>query len=175
MSFPTLSIAVSQLRVRHAIALAPSTYTAANTGTLPLQAADVLEDHLEAARRELTAYAAPICHEASDTPFPPLRAINHTIPLKDPGKIYSWRPSKCPDALRHLYIEKRDAYLKTGCWQMTSARNTSPMLLLTKPGTGVNGVPLRLRVVCDLCEQNANTIKVTSPLPDMEGILRRVS
>lgn len=40
---------------------------------------------------------------------------------------------------------------------MTSARNTSPMLLLTKR------------------ERNANTVKMTSPLPDMEGILRRVS
>lgn len=46
------------------------------------------------------------------------------------------------------------------------------MLLLTKPGTGTNGVPPRLRVVCDLRERNANTRKVTSPLPDMEGILR---
>ncbi|KAJ3012996.1 hypothetical protein NUW54_g1720 [Trametes sanguinea] len=49
------------------------------------------------------------------------------------------------------------------------------MLLLTKPGTGVNGVPPRLRVVCDLRERNANTRKVTSPLPDMEGILRRIA
>lgn len=49
------------------------------------------------------------------------------------------------------------------------------MLLLKKPGTGVNGVPPRLRTVCDLRERNANTHKVTSPLPDMEGILRRAS
>ena len=58
---------------------------------------------------------------------------------------------------------------------MTHARNTAPMLLLKKPGTGVNGVPPRLRTVCDLRERNANTHKVTSPLPDMEGILRRAS
>ena len=49
------------------------------------------------------------------------------------------------------------------------------MLLLTKPGTGVKGIPPKLRVVCDLRERNANTKKLTSPLPDMEGILRRVS
>ena len=58
---------------------------------------------------------------------------------------------------------------------MSSARNTSPMLLLTKPGTGVKAIPLHLRVVCYLRERNDNTHKVTSPLPDMEAILRRVA
>ncbi|KAI0360062.1 hypothetical protein OH77DRAFT_1446932, partial [Trametes cingulata] len=100
------------------------------------RAADIQEERLERARTLLREYAAPICREASDAPFPPLRAINHTIPLKDPTKVYGWRPSKCPDALRPAWIEKRDAYLKSGRWRMSSARNTSPMLLLTKPGTG---------------------------------------
>ncbi|RPD57528.1 hypothetical protein L226DRAFT_445699, partial [Lentinus tigrinus ALCF2SS1-7] len=76
-------------------------------------AAELFEDHLEVARQELCQYAESICQEASDSPLPPLRAINHTIPLKDESKIYHWRPSKCPDALRPLWIEKRDAYLKS--------------------------------------------------------------
>jgi len=142
---------------------------------LESRAADIFEDHLERARDHLREYAAPICVSASDTPLPPLRVINHTIPLKDESKIYHWRPSKCPDPLRDAWNEKRDAYLRSGRWKMTSARNTSPMLLLTKPGTGVKGIPPKLRVVCDLRERNANTHKVTSPLPDMEGILRRVA
>lgn len=79
--------------------------------------------------------------------MPPLRIINHTIPLKDEAKVYAWRPSKCPDAMRDIWVEKRDAYLRSGRWRMTHARNTSPMLLLKKPGTGVNGVPPRLRTV----------------------------
>ncbi|PIL30265.1 hypothetical protein GSI_07443 [Ganoderma sinense ZZ0214-1] len=142
---------------------------------LESRAAEVFADRLESARQELREYAAPICMDASDSPLPPLRTINHTIPLKDESKTYSWRPSKCPDALCYLWIEKCEAYLRSGRWQMSNARNTSPMLLLTKPGTGVKGVPHRLRVVCDLHERNANTHKVTSPLPDMEAILRRVS
>ncbi len=73
------------------------------------------------------------------------------------------------------WIEKRDAYLESGRWCMTNVQNTAPMLLLTKPGTGVNGVPPRLCVVCDLWECNANTHKLTSPLPDIEGILQRLS
>lgn len=44
------------------------------------------------------------------------------------------------------------------------------MLLLPKPGT-----PPRLRVVVDLRERNKNTRKVSSPMPDMDGILRRVA
>lgn len=142
---------------------------------LQSHAADVWEHQLESARSELREYAAPICKEASDSPLPPLRSINHRIPLLDDKKTYTWRPSKCPDALRALWAEKRDTYLKSGRWRMTSARNTSPMLLLTKPGTGTKGVPPRLRVVCDLRERNANTQKVTSPLPDMKGILRRIA
>ena len=142
---------------------------------LESRAADVLEDELVRARQHLLEYAADICAEASNTPLPPLREINHTIPLKDLTKVYTWRGSRCPDAHLASWIEKRDAYLESGRWRMTNARNTSPMLLLTKPGTGVNGVPPRLRVVCDLRERNANTHKLTSPLPDIEGILRRLS
>lgn len=163
----------------------PTTVTIGSSHALPVEGkqsrtiesrvAEVLEDKLEAARKLLREYAAPICQEASGAPLPPLRAINHTIPLKDPSKVYSWRPSKCPDAHRDSWCEKRDAYLQSGRWKMTSARNTSPMMLLTKPGTGINGVPPRLRVVADLRERNDNTIKLTSPLPDMEAILRRVS
>ncbi|EIW64856.1 uncharacterized protein TRAVEDRAFT_108852, partial [Trametes versicolor FP-101664 SS1] len=98
------------------------------------RAADVLEGELDRIRAALRAYAAPICRDASDAPFPPLRAVNHTIPLKDPAKVYHWRPSKCADALLPHWVEKRDAYLTTGRWRMSTSRNTSPMLLLKKPG-----------------------------------------
>ncbi|OSD01085.1 hypothetical protein PYCCODRAFT_1413464, partial [Trametes coccinea BRFM310] len=80
---------------------------------LESRAADIRSDQLDTVRNELRKYAAPICKEASDSPLPPLRAINHRIPLKDESKIYSWRPSKCPDAHRASWIEKRDAYLKS--------------------------------------------------------------
>ena len=44
------------------------------------------------------------------------------------------------------------------------------MSLLTKPGS-----PPRLRVVVDLYERNKNAQKLSFPLPDMDGILRRVA
>ncbi|KAI0374721.1 hypothetical protein BV20DRAFT_1079884, partial [Pilatotrama ljubarskyi] len=101
----------------------PTTVVIGSPQALPLEgksirviqshSAEILEDRLEEARRELREYTAPICKEASDSPLPPLRAINHRIPLIEEDKVYSWRPSKCPDALRALWIEKRDAYLKS--------------------------------------------------------------
>ncbi|KAF8574980.1 hypothetical protein K439DRAFT_1641768 [Ramaria rubella] len=36
--------------------------------------------------------AEDICKEANETPLPPLRDINHTIPLIDETKVYWWRP-----------------------------------------------------------------------------------
>ena len=126
-----------------------------------------------AARDELMAYAEPLCRLVEETELPPLRAINHTIPLIDEKKTYTWRPSKCPEIFREQWATKRDAYLKSGRWKMTTARNTVPMLLIPKPHKPKNAP--ELRTVYDLRERNKNTIKMTSPLPDIEGILRRVT
>ena len=129
------------------------------------------ERHLEEVREELRRYAEPLCKEMHETGFPPLRDINHTIPLIDESKTYPWRPSRCPEAFRDQWAEKRDAYLKTGRWELTTAGNTVPMLLIPKPNTN----PAQLRTVVDLRERNKNTHKMTSPLPDMEGMLRRTA
>ncbi|KAI0077429.1 hypothetical protein K474DRAFT_1595981, partial [Panus rudis PR-1116 ss-1] len=106
-----------------ALGLNPTTVVVGSDCALPIEgksvraiasrAAEIYEDKLEMARKLLREYAEPICRDASDAPLPPLRAVNHTIPLKDPNRVYSWRPSKCPDALRALWTEKRDAYLKS--------------------------------------------------------------
>ena len=129
------------------------------------------EQQLETVREELRQYAEPLCKEMHETGFPPLRDINHTIPLIDEKKVYTWRPSRCPEAFREQWVEKKDAYLKTGWWEITSASNTVPMLLIPKPHTS----PPLLRTVFDLRERNKNTVKLTSPLPDMEGMLRRTA
>ena len=129
------------------------------------------EREIERAREELRQYAEPICREMSETDLPPLRAINHTIPLIDEQKIYQWRPSRCPEAFRAQWAEKRDAYIKSGRWNITSAGNTVPMMFIQKPGSN----PPLLRVVVDLRERNKNTHKLTSPLPDIEGMLRRTA
>ena len=140
---------------------------------LMIQAIDVGADELEQARNELRKYAEPLCKKMEETDLPPFRAINHTIPLIDVNKKYPWRPSRCPEPFRAQWAEKRDAYLKTGRWKVTSSGNTTPMLLIPKPRK--KDMPLLLRTVNDLRERNANTYKLTSPLPDMEGMLRRAA
>ena len=97
------------------------------------RAVDVLEGKLDRIRRELIAYAQPLCVNPDDTEQPPFRAINHAIPLIDEIKVYPWRPSKCPAAFLGQWRKKSDAYLRTGRWEITTARNTVPMLLIPKP------------------------------------------
>ena len=114
---------------------------------------------IDRARRFLLDYADPLCKDASETELPLLRIINHTIPLIDENKIYPWCPSQCPKALRSQWVEKKNAYLKTGQWEITNASNTIPMLLvikLRKPGD-----PPLLRMVYNLCAWNDNTHKMT--------------
>ena len=129
------------------------------------------DQQVEKARDELRQYAETLCREVLNTDLPPFCDINHTIPLINKERTYQWRPSRCPEIFREQWTEKRNAYIKSGRWQITSARNTVPMLLIPKPGTK----PPELWTVMDLHERNKNTRKLTSPLPDMEGILRRTA
>ncbi|KIJ35878.1 hypothetical protein M422DRAFT_261832 [Sphaerobolus stellatus SS14] len=46
-------------------------------------AVDVQEENLDLIRTQLRNEAADLCKSAEETPLPPLRDINHTIPLKD--------------------------------------------------------------------------------------------
>ncbi|KAJ3514734.1 hypothetical protein NLJ89_g2201 [Agrocybe chaxingu] len=144
-----------------------------NTTYTSLHTVDLHDGELEHVRGELRAQAEPLCRDVHETELPPFRAINHTIPLIDENKTYPWRPSRCPEAFRGQWAEKRDAYLKSGRWRITSAGNTVPMLLIPKPRK--DGQPPEVRTVIDLRERNKNTHKLTSPLPDMEGMLRRAA
>ncbi|KAI0077771.1 hypothetical protein K474DRAFT_1620737, partial [Panus rudis PR-1116 ss-1] len=75
------------------VGMNPTTVLVGSEKALPLEgksirvlasrAAELYEDKIEAARKLLREYAEPICRDASDAPLPPLRAVNHTIPLKD--------------------------------------------------------------------------------------------
>jgi hypothetical protein len=137
------------------------------------RAAELYQEGIDQVRQELIEYCKPLCAKAEDTALPPLRDINHTIPLIDEKKIYPWRPSRCPDAFWALWDAKRDAYLRSGRWKVTTSGNTMPMLFIPKPCK--EGEPVRLRTVVDLRARNTNTHKMSAPLPDIEGILRRAS
>lgn len=140
--------------------------------TMSSNAADLHEDELEKIREMLRKESEDICKGAAETPLPPLRVINHRIPLIDENKTYSWRNSRCPEALRGQWEKKLKAYLDTGRWEFATGKNAIPMLLIPKKGTEGEST---LRTVLDKREQNANTYKVASPLPDMQVILWDVS
>ncbi|KAJ3572854.1 hypothetical protein NP233_g2799 [Leucocoprinus birnbaumii] len=165
------------------VCLEPPTVIKGSKESLPLagnrvaklasRVAAVFHESLDKVRSELKLYAEKLCIDTSNTPLPPLREINHEIPLIDPHATYHWRPSRCPEAFRPLWNAKRDAYVKTGRWVMKPARNAVPMLLIPKPRK--EGEPPKLRTVVDLRERNRNTRKMSSPLPEIDGILRRVA
>ena len=134
-----------------------------------LGALSFAEPEIVSAREELMAYADPLCQNVEETELPPFRDINHTIPLIDETKTYQWRASRCPEIFRGQWAEKRDAYLKSSRWKVTTTRNTVPMLLIPKPHKPKDAQ--ELHTVIDLRERNKNTIKMLSPLPDIEGVL----
>ena len=133
---------------------------------------DLVEDRLEDLRRMLREEAQDLCIPAADTLLPPLRSINHHILIIDLDKNYTFRPFRCPEVMRSQWMDKRDKYLKSGCWECRVGSNAMPMLLIHKK-PGPDGKP-RLRTVLDAHERNLNTKKMASPLPDQQEILMNV-
>jgi len=64
--------------------------------------------------------------------LPPLREVNHRIPLIDEGKQYSYHFPRCPDALKQQLSDKIRAYTDTGWWEMKSVPQAAPMLCILK-------------------------------------------
>ncbi|KAF8604295.1 hypothetical protein BDV93DRAFT_441186, partial [Ceratobasidium sp. AG-I] len=103
--------------------------------TISSCAVDIHEEKLDKLRDMLKKKSEDICKGAVDTPLPPLRVINHCIPLINEGAIYSYRTSRCPEALKGQWEKKLSAYISTGQWQHATGKNTVPMLLIPKKGT----------------------------------------
>ena len=61
------------------------------------------------------------------------------------------------------------AYLESSHWQLALGMNVSPMLMIKK--LLCEDSIVRLRMVVDKREQNANMHKLTVPLLNIEGIL----
>ena len=143
-----------------------------DVGKISSMATDLAEDGLEKLRLDLIKEAADLCILAEDTPLPPLCIINHKIPIIDESKVYSFKPSRCPEALKPQWRVKQDKNLQMGRWEYYVGNNAIPMLLINKR-LGPNG-ELRLRTMFDERERNVNTKKMTSPLPDQQTILMNV-
>ena len=100
--------------------------------------------------------------------LPPLRVINHTIPLIDPEKRYRYYMPRCPDSLRGQLAEKIDRYMRAGWWEPKTVSQAAPMLCIPKKDG-------KLRTTIDCRERNSNTIKDVTPLPDQDRIRMQVA
>ena len=103
--------------------------------------------------------------------LPPLREINHKIPFIDESKVYHhWQP-KCPDVFKPALMVKIERYTKAGWWVPITALQAMPMLCIPKSAKNPN----KLRTVFDLWEQNVNTRKDLTPMPDQDAIWHAVA
>lgn len=103
--------------------------------------------------------------------LPPLREINHRIPLIEESKTYHHRQPKCPDAFKPALMAKLERYTRAKWWFPTIASRATPMMCIPKSAKNPN----ELRTVFDLREQNANTHKDLTPMPDQDAIRHAVA
>ncbi|CCA74791.1 hypothetical protein PIIN_08760 [Serendipita indica DSM 11827] len=141
--------------------------------TIASLAASVLNNSLEEVREMLRKEAADLCRPAEETPLPPFRAINHRIPLKNESLQIPYIPSRCPQAFQEQWARKRDTYIRTGRWEYATGHSGVPMLFIPKK-PGPNGEK-RPRTVFAKQRLNENTIKLSSPLPDIQSILETIA
>ena len=95
--------------------------------------------------------------------LPPLRAVNHEIPLINPNLVIRHRPAKCPEPLREELRAKIDRYLKAGWWERTNLPSSAPLLVVFKKDGAI-------RTVIDARQRNDNTLADFTPMPDQETI-----
>jgi hypothetical protein len=95
--------------------------------------------------------------------LPLWREVNHEIHLIDEGKQYPYHLPRCPNALRDEFHQKVNRYVDAGWWEPKPVSQATPMLCVRKKDN-------RLCMVIDACQQNENTIKDVTPLPDQEVI-----
>uniref|UniRef100_A0A0W0FW83 Reverse transcriptase RNase H-like domain-containing protein n=1 Tax=Moniliophthora roreri TaxID=221103 RepID=A0A0W0FW83_MONRR len=119
--------------------------------------------------------------------LPPLREINHTIPLIDPSKKYNYYLPHCPDSLQQQLKEKIEQYTCAGWWQAEPWRQprdyhdiqkflgivnyiaaylpelasfTSPLSDMSK-----NKQPIMWRPIHDACMQNIKDLCCEGNIP----------
>ena len=101
--------------------------------------------------------------------LPPLREMNHKIPIINEEKQYNYYLPRCPDALKTQLINKIQNYKSAGWWEETNVSQAAPMLCVFKKGRA------KLCTVIDGRKRNENTKKNMTPFPDQEQIRNDVS
>jgi hypothetical protein len=95
--------------------------------------------------------------------LPPLRAINHRIPLISDSKRYHYHLPRCLDAMKPQLMEKLWQYINAGWWIPKTAPQAAPLLCIPKKSG-------KLCTVVDCRQRNDNTVKDITPFPDQDQI-----
>jgi hypothetical protein len=64
--------------------------------------------------------------------LPPLQEVNHSIPLIDETKVYSYYLPKCADAYKEEFHKKVAQYVENSWWEVKAALQVAPMLCIPK-------------------------------------------
>ena len=65
--------------------------------------------------------------------LPPMREVNHRIPIVDENKRYKYHSPRCPDSLKPELIEKIARYTRAGWWEPIQVDQAAPMLCVMSP------------------------------------------
>ena len=95
--------------------------------------------------------------------LPPLRAVNHRIPLISDNKQYYYHVPCCPDTMKLQLMEKLQQYIKAGWWILKTASQAVPLLCIPKKSG-------KLRTIVDCRQHNDNTVKDMTPFLDQDQI-----
>jgi hypothetical protein len=123
---------------------------------------DKIEVDLQARREYWFAKYSDIMN-GTPPGLPPLREINHKIPLIDESKRYSYRLPRCPEAMRPKLMEKLSQYVDNDWWTPKAVSQAAPLLCILKKSG-------KLRTVMDCRQRNDNTHKDVTPFPDQDQI-----
>ena len=128
------------------------------------------ESDIPRLRREWTQTCEDLFANQPDE-LPPLREINHKIPSTDESKTHHHRQPKRPDAFKPALMAKIERYTRAKWWIPVTASRATPMMCIPKSAKNLD----ELRTVFDLREQNTNTHKDLTPMPDQDAIRHAVA
>lgn len=146
-------------------AIGPTPPPVADPSLAPTPPLELLEERRNFWREEFKPIFGP---PFNSIPLPPLREVNHEIPLIDTNKRYHYRTPKCAEAFRAQLTEKTQEYVNSGRWVPTTVRDALPLLCLPKKDGW-------LRTVVDARERNENSHLDVTPLPDQDIVRNAVA